>query len=255
MKKFNLVKAFQILLIFIFFSSISYAQTYGITLQGGVESRKLLKEEFQFSNFDSTLKVNLVSGYETHYYAGFNLYKENGTNWDFLTSFDFYNIPVFYDLSQLDPTQSPDSLNFQEVANWKAFRIALYVDRFKPFAKRNDKVSILWGYGISPYYFNSDIIDSKVSNLYRREDHIGGVTGRLLGKVLYKSKNPRFLLDGVIGVNLFDFGFEYVRNYDPMLTMKQQTNSIFDFRTPVSPLIKFGITYLLNPIKKSKSNE
>lgn len=243
---------FAVLLILVGYSS--NAQKLGIGIQIGSEVRPLINHTVEKNLLsDSTYQIQYSPGNVMKAFLTLNFYDSDGTGFDFLFGYNQKGGFIY------DPT-ARDTFGLQrflgnEIGNIKIDIFDVHMDRYLPLAKRNERLNIRWGYGLNLFYTKAESSNISKPNLVFNQRRIyAGITPKVLSKLTYASKNKRFLIEGVLAYNVANFAYSHSRVFDPKLTIRQQSNSIFDFDIPTSINGRLGFVFLFNKKKDSEKN-
>lgn len=229
----------------------AFGQSIGLALYSSYEFNRFNRLEVKESFFDSTYRTPLTSGVEGNFKGqiGLNFYRQNYSSYDIIFGFNNFTSPLYEPNRTLRDTNGvftflddPIGLNVK-----KNYTLGLNI--FRPFATRNERVKVLWGYGADAFFCYSDIKNIESPKLFRHRRRNTGIGAKFLSKAVYQTKNKHFLFEGLFGINVVNFGVDDSKNFNPNLTLRQQTNYFYDFDMPLSPTWRVGIVYLFNPLK------
>lgn len=245
---------FYIAILLFLMANFSNAQKLGFGIQIGSEVRSITNHTIEKSRFnDSTYQIQYTPGNVMKAFFSLNFYDSDETGFDFLFGYNRMGGIIY------DPT-ARDTFGIQrflgnEIGNTRIDIFDVHMDRYLPLAKRNERLIIRWGYGLNLFYTKAEATNITKPNLVFNQRRIyAGVTPKVLSKLTYASKNKRFLIEGVLAYNVANFAYYYNRNFDPNLTIRQQTNTIFDFDIPTSINGRLGFVFLISKKKDSEKN-
>ncbi len=238
-------------------SNFAYSQSIGLGLYNGYDFDKFTRLEVKESSFDSTYRTTSTVGNEGNFKGsiGLNFYRQNYSSYDIIFGFNNYSTSLFEPNRIVRDTSGTITFFDTSIGRNVRKNYSLGLHIFRPFATRNERVKVLWGYGADAFFFYSDIKEIKSTKLFRHRRRKTGIGAKFLGKAVYQTKNRRFLFEGIFGINVLDFGVDDSKNFNPNLTLRQQTNYFYDFDMPLAPTWRVGIIYLFNPILKRQTLE
>jgi len=216
----NIIK----ILPFIFLWNFAFGQSVGISVSTGYEFERINRLMVTESLLDSTYSTTPGSRFEGAFkgQVGLNFYRPDYSSRELIFGYSSSRNPLSTPIEIVRDSAGVLSFSSEALGTGLQRNANLGYNIFRPFATRNDRVNVFWGYGLNSFFSYSDIVDIQSPQFFRTRRRLTGISAKFLSKVVYQTKKRHFLLEGVFGINSIQFAIDDSQIFDPRLTERHR---------------------------------